>query len=198
MSAYRYVARDPRQSRAHYFFSPFEGIEFLRSWSRSRADFMATLDNVNVLIPALDLPPYLGFQGVACEPDLRACAAALANKAAPDSLLAGWSNFALRKIEIAHRLRAQYDTNGKMVGQEDADPAAYAFAAYLFAWRMVRHGNAVERLKWLNALLKCIDILTVAAKPGLDSFAAFCAKQALIAEHDQVFREATRLGVSWH
>jgi hypothetical protein len=197
MSDYRYVIGDPRQNRAHYFYAPFEGLDFLRHWARARVDFMATLNIEDVVPPALDFPPDLGSQAIACEPNLRACASALAKKAAPDSQLEEWAGFAQRKIEIAHRLRAQYDTNGKMACQEDADSAAYAFAAYLLAWRTVRHGDAVQRLKWLNALLKCIDILTVAAKPGLDSFAAFCAKQALLVEHNQVLREAERLGVSW-
>lgn len=197
MSFYRYVASDPRQSRSHYFYAPFEGLDLLRYWSKARADFMSAIDIGDVTPPALESFPHLGSQAIDCEADLRSCAVIIARKTASDSRLEKWVGFVQRKIDITHRLRAQYDAQGKILNPEDAGPPAYAFAAYLLAWQMNRCGNAVERLKWLNALLKCNDILTVSVISGLDSFAAFCAKQALLTERDQILDEAVRLQISW-
>ena len=197
MSLYRYVTSDPRQSRSHYFYSPFEGLDLFRHWSKSRANLIDMIDTGDVSIPESDPVPRLGSEAINCEADLRSCAAALARNTVHDPLLEKWVIFVQRKIDITHRLRAQYDSKGKILNSEDAGSNAYAFAAYLLAWHMNCCGHAVERLKWLNTLLKCNDILTFVAISNLDSFAASCAKQALLTERDQILNEASRLGVSW-
>ena len=201
MSLYRYVASDPRKSRSHYFYAPFEGLDLFRYWSKSRADLLDEVDIGDASIPVSDFVPKIGSETINCEADLRSCAAVLAGNSISDDLqlLKAWATFVQRKIDITHRLRAQYDPKGKILSSEDAGPNAYAFAAYLLAWQMSFHGSNIERLKWLNALLKCNDILTVAvtAVSHLDSFAASCAKRALLIESKQVLHEAARLGILW-
>ncbi len=197
MSEYRYILGDPRESRSYYQYSPFEGIDLLRHWAAARSDLMTMLQREDNAAPVMDLPPQIGTRTIASEMDLRACAAALTHGTAPLSLLEDWSGFAQRKIDIAHRLREQYGLDGRMTNSADAQPAAYAFAAYLLAWRMIHAGAIGDRLKWLNALLKCNDILSVASKDGLDDFAALCGYRALQSEHEQVIKEAASLGIIW-
>jgi hypothetical protein len=197
VSVYRYILGDPRESRSHYQYSPFEGIDLLRNWAVARSDLMTKLRREDNVAPVMDLPPQVGTRTIASETDLRACAAALVHSTAPLSLLEDWSRFAQRKIDIAHRLTEQYGLDGRTTNAADAKPAAYAFAAYILAWRMTHADATSDRLKWLNALLKCNDILSVASKGGLDDFAASCGYRALQSEHEQVVKEAARLGIIW-
>lgn len=197
MSVYRYILGDPREDRSCYQYAPFEGIDLLRRWAAARSDVMTMLHREENAAPVMDLPPQIGNRTIASETDLRACSAALAHGTAPLSLLEDWSGFVQRKIDIAHRLREQYGLDGRMTNAADAQPAAYAFAAYLLAWRMTHAGASCDRLKWLNVLLKCNDILSVASKGVLDDFAASCGYRALQSEHEQIIKEAARLRIIW-
>jgi hypothetical protein len=206
MNTYRYSRDDPRLNQRHYSYAPFEGIEFLRAWSHNRARIKAQLNKRLVdCLPGTDpvkqqfaLLPRLGIGSIDTELVLRACANALFEFSSNDLLIEEWAGFFLRKIEIAHRLRNAYGPDGKMSDKREAESAAYAFAAYVLASMAVRRRLHPERLKWLNALLKTLDILSFRIDDiCFDAFAATCAVRALEIELDQVSFEASRLGVSW-
>ncbi len=195
MVGYRYSKTDPRKDRSHYFYSSFEGIDFLREWAKVRIEIIEDLKIRDIYIPHLELPPDLGTAQIITAFQLRACAAAIANKQMGIKSFEAWGKFVQRKIDFSNCLYRAYSPEGKKISNESSCPETYAFAAYILSVNLKAKANFPERLKWLNAILKCLDILCYEKDANLDKFAVYCANRALQVEQEYVGNEVARLGI---
>ena len=126
------------------------------------------------------------------------CAINLSIQLESDILLKKWAKFIRRKIETWHRLRESYSACGKMNSQKDAGSYAYCYASYIFACFMDSSSKMPDKLKWLNALLKCNDILIFLSKPNeLSSFPSLCAKEAIYKELSEIKHLTTKFNIKW-
>lgn len=196
MSVYRYTLLNPQDDKGHYFYSQFEGSDLLHSWSDSRGQLLSCLSTAsksfpNVVIP--DLPFLVDFESNSV---LEACAVLICSDSDNFELLDQWSYFVSNKIELHHRLRFSYNSNGRMLSNADSPQSAYAYASFLLGWKMSRT-QSNERFKWFNSLLKCLDIFTfISDVSDLDEFPSYCARIAIELERNQFQYESSRLGIS--
>ena len=196
MNSYNYGEIDPRGDRSLYYYSEFEGRNFLRAWALNR-DKLITMKirKPDVIEPPTGLRPVMGL-AFRCEDALRDCAAALVLKTYDPDILAGWAVLVGNKIDRLHRLRAKYTADGKEACDEDAGGASYAFAAYLLAWLALLRNQLAERLKWTNALLKCLDVISCTDVQSLDCLSRYCLAKAAQSERSIVQSEINRLSIA--
>jgi hypothetical protein len=192
---YKYEIIDPRKNRSLYFYAEFEGESFLRAWARSRDKLIALeLRPPEAIEAPIGLHPAKGFD-FKCEEALRSCATALVMKSVDPDILADWAVFVGNKIDRFHRLRASYTADGRAASDEDAGGASYAFAAYLLAWLALLRKHSAERLKWTNALLKCLDVVSCMNLTGLDRLSRYCVAKAAESERGIIQGEIDKLSI---
>ena len=190
---YRYAATDPRRNPQHYMYAPFEGRDFIHAYMDSRRTWLDRLPESSIEPEAAVACIPTNLNTVVTTEVLHACAIMEASgQAAPSQ----WAGMFLRKVEVTRRLRAAYNIEGKAASEDDALLDGYAYAAFIFAQALGRSTQSRERLKWLNALIKTIDILASKKEGTLSPFAAYCAKTAGENEMAAVMAEARRMGVT--
>lgn len=151
---YRYSARAPAADPAHYMYSAFEGEGFLSSYLDDRESLVA-------LLP----PPSSRATGRGGPPPSLPCALTTADVATlylekADGDAKAWrtlAEFFLRRVEVARCLRRAYGNDGLPAGAEEAPFGAYIAVAKMLASE-VASSEGREQLRWLNGLLKLLDI----------------------------------------
>ncbi|HZP87698.1 MAG TPA: hypothetical protein VFB54_12850 [Burkholderiales bacterium] len=185
--SYPYAHGDLLEQRHHYFYSSFQGPGFLTAWERSRAAVREKLRARSGMIAqryAQVASPTLAMIS-ALRKELAAGALSHDAQISLDKLV--------QRFEVSKRLHRAYDEHFKPLDASDyRDLDLYVeFAALLVAAADTR-----PALSYLNALLKCMDILSAAA----DSVpVAQCAVlvQLLDDERRLVALLAEKVGVRW-
>jgi hypothetical protein len=151
MREYQYATGDLMGLPQTYFYTRFEGPEFLRSWWTSR---QAALDSLPA--PSENAPPFNSrAEGTARLLELAFVEASSADKKRVP--LAFHAETVLTKFEVGKRIYDLYDANLKPADREKyRTHEYYVRAGESFQAAFARTGD----LRGLNALLKCLDTLT--------------------------------------
>lgn len=151
---YRYGASDPRGARGFYSFASVDRA-FLEAHLRSRTELsQRRRPSLSIDHSSCRLDPCL---------DLR-----LREGRIEDGLL----DLCRRRIEVHHRLAHRYGPDGRRRGPDGCSPDTYVVAAVAFAEQVRSADSDLEMIRWLNALLKALDIvqfLAEALSPSVDA-----------------------------
>lgn len=187
---YQFSRTHPAANPAHYMYAPYGGAAFLADYLSDRRSL---LDGLGAQLPLPDLSPavlpWLPC-GIETEPVLAACVACPPGHVGRTEL----ADFFLRKIEVARQLRKAYAETGRPATEEEAGASAYALAAHLFADE-VSVNSGVSRLRWLNALLKTGDILSLYRAEFRTAPAAAHVAHAIAIEIGAICSDADRLSI---
>ena len=164
-------------------------------WIKSRKKFLAFLkiESREILKARKLRRPYLVEFN--CEDQLRTCAEAILSKTKEIQALEDWGQFVRKKIEVFHRFLSHYNAAGKSASEREASIDTYAYAALLLSWMVSRSINSSERLQWLNALLKCLDISVHQGPLRFKGLASRCLGLAIDEEISCVRKEIKNLGI---
>lgn len=180
--AYPYASGDLIEQPNTYFYSAYKGPSFIREWKQSRS-----------ACRGVDAPPAkpLGFGGDS--PTARYLESVAVQLTAPEfSLLEKHRLDALlRNFEAKKRIYEDYNSGFNSKDRTDY----HALSLYVgFAEVMVAAYRRWRTLPYLNALIKCMDILC-AMRDGLDRSGRQRLVWLIEAEADFVAELAGRLGV---
>lgn len=176
---YPYARSDLLEQRNDYFYSAFHGPAFLDAWRASRK-------------AAADLLDQAETGSLPGDGETRPSPTLLHLHALRERLAAGTLDSAQRstldrlvqRFEVSKRLHAAYDDAFKPLDAEDyRDLRLYVAFAEVLAAAAARSA----RLSYLNALLKCMDILAGAAA-CMPASQRTRARELLLVEDDLVRR----------
>lgn len=180
-AAYPYASGDLLESPNTYFYSEFKGPEFIRDWQESRA---ACLDE--------NAPSASVIEQTCDGPTARFLEQVMAQLAAPDFAPVEKQRLdaLLRNFEAKKRIYEDYHP-----GFNSKDRTDYrALCLYVrFAEAMVAAYRRWQALPYLNALIKCLDILC-AMRDRLDHSGRRRLAVLVAAEGEFVAALAQRLG----
>lgn len=171
MSDDQHALGDPRVNRRHYMYAPYEGPGFIDRFVRQRdslkmrcASILAARESREIsglVDDASDLnaDPLVPSNPVSME--LFQLAEAHENIDVRGRMLGHdrcW--FFAQKIDVFHRLRREYNYDGRMATVADAGPDAYAFASNLLSSHLSLPQPLSTTLRWANPLLKALDVVS--------------------------------------
>lgn len=165
----RYGMSDPRGARGFYSFASVDGA-FLDAHLRSRTE----LSQRRRPSPSID--------HAHCRPD-----PCLDLRLQQDQIEDGLVDLCRRRIEVHHRLAHRYGPDGRRRGPDECSPDTYVVAAVTFAEQVRSADSNLEMIRWLNALLKALDIaqfLAEALSPSVD----YALKHAIRVERSALDR----------
>lgn len=173
---YPYAEGDLLERRHDYFYSAFHGCAFLAAWRAARAAAVSSAMGSTC-------PP--GARPATESPIARLLSELQEAFEHGDPSPAAWSllDRLVHRFEVSKRVHGTYDSAFKPVDIEDyRDLSRYVAFAELLAQVAAR----AERLSYLSALLKCMDILCAYAERLPDGFAGRFAR--LVAAEDALVR----------
>lgn len=203
---YLYTESDPRENRAHYMYSPFEGRNLFVGY---REDRHRLLENsspgvaahyekliVNLMSSAAVEPSapatrdYTDERRIDTESLLYKCV---------DDIVTGqfkwyWAEFFQRKVEVARYIRQSYGPDRKPNGLALASAEAHCLLAYVLAYCVSRSPIPV-RFKWLNALLKLTDTVSACRLSATEPFSEASLRAAVTYELTVIDGELVRHGI---
>lgn len=169
MTAYPYGMSDPRGVRGLYSFASVGG-GFLDAHARSRAELSQARR------------PSLPIDHSQCRSD--PCLDLLVREhRIEDELL----ELCRRRIEVHHRLAHRYGLDGRRRGPDECSPDTYVLVAAALAERVRSAESDLEMIRWLNALLKALDIVQFLAE-ALSPSADVALKEAIGVERSTLDR----------
>ena len=193
---YRYAQNNLLAERYHYMYTPYEGPDFLRAYLEQRQALCGELSAVRqqllaepstdvaiseeirrvVLGNSADLgtqplrdraievlpaqPGHCGFDTRSVLLDLWHCFAYDVQRSVREC--PGWVDFLHRRFEVTKRLNIRYNASLKPTTRVTRRPDSYALLAAMLMYRYREDNN----LKYVNAVLKLVDLLS---SVGLDS-----------------------------
>ena len=187
-SAYPYAAGDVLERPNTYYYSVYQGQEFLSAWRKQRINAQS------------DLEARIGTAGSAGAGTVSATDRML-DAVCRDIATGGVAteseavlNSLVQRFEVTKRLHGEYNARFRPV-----DPGDYrSLERYVrFAEVLDAAYTSVRRLPYLNALLKCLDILT-ALSECLDANQSKRVRQLIDREREHVQRLADKLSRNVH
>jgi len=180
-ATYDYASGDLLENRNTYFYTKFQGDEFLAAWRSQRSESVASQSGVASSVKYPDTAPvhqllekiHLGLSG---------------NDSHTDAL---WLlDRVLQRFEVTKRLHGEYNANWRPIDPQDYhDMERYVRFAEVLDLAYVE----TSKLPFLNALLKCMDTLT-ALVARLDSSQKDRVRHLIVHERDYVDRLIQKVG----
>lgn len=187
---YRYDIGNLIENPNTYFYSEFQGLEFMAMWERSRTEFASYCrSKVN-----LDLRSKYEAHSAAEAPTLARFRKFIQLLEKPDFPLEEKMilDAILRNFEAKKRLYGDYNSGFTSKGRTDCeDVALYAEFSLVLACAY----GYWNKLPYLNALLKCLDIAS-AHRTSLNASQRKLMLISLNIERESIFRLAANLGVN--
>lgn len=169
MSSYPYSSGNLLESRNTYFYTPFEGYDFLIAWRRSRRNILESLKQAEDIPGTKDGEPIIrdllffeteikSGNRIKSKELLKAVYHYIGitgdNLFKPELEL--WLNRLVKKFEVTKRMHEEYGEDFKAADKKQyKDLSLYMLLAEVFAAAYEKSG----RLPYLNVLLKVMDTL---------------------------------------
>jgi len=164
MKEYPYASGDLLSNPNTYFYTPYEGIKFVESWKQSRADVTADIGE--------EAPPPVNRKSEPLPEVMKRIndGSAVKTETILDSLYVQMNvkkndngvdifvplNIFLKRFEVSKRIYKAYGKEFRVHDKDDYnDLTLYLYTAEVFesAYRLT------GKMQYINALLKCVDIL---------------------------------------
>lgn len=160
MSDYKYAKGDLLSSPNTYFYTAYQGREFIESWKSSRSATVKGIEPLQVLVESghiIPLSDVLKRSVIETVVLLDSLYADICKHESGISSEAGLLvNTFLKKFEVSKRVYRFYDGDFKAVNKQAySDLPLYLRLAEIFEKAYVRLGN----IQYLNVLLKIVDTL---------------------------------------
>lgn len=195
MIEYAYSKIIPKSNGGHYMYAPFQGVEFLCGYLKSRRDWYDRLteqgeDEREKPLSRIDLEGsvHSTFETLRALAVLR-----YQGKKLPKAI----PGFYRKRIEIARFLHDAYLLpSGEKRSVFEAVPSAYAYAAFVFVCEMQEADCDREWLRWFNTVLKTMDIIVATGVKNLNPFALYCVRSVIEIEESTLTAFADVLEIS--
>jgi len=149
---YPYATGDLLESRNTYFYTPYEGLRFLRAWRDSRDDVLSELPEPAISAPAAAT---LGVSNTA-DLDTAALLERILDKIEQSKPFSDNLDRLVQRFEVSKRVHEAYSAKWRPV-----DPGNYHDLSLYLRFAEVTEAAYVQArlLTYLNVLLKVIDTL---------------------------------------